>query len=174
MSMSLEDAVADVYRRLISGWNANDATDIAAAISPDGLVIGYDGSQMFGRDQVRDQLAGIFRDHQTASYVPKIRSIRTLGAEVGLLHAVVGMVPPGGSEIVGERNAIQTVVARRDDHGWSAALFQTTPAQFHGRPELAEALTAELAEVLATSREVRRRAGAFPFPGAEQEPRHRP
>jgi hypothetical protein len=58
------------------------------------------------------------------------------------------MVPPGGSEIVAERNAIQTVVACRGDDGWSAALFQTTPAQFHGRPELVESLTAELASLV--------------------------
>jgi hypothetical protein len=30
-------------------------------------------------------------------------------------------------------------------------VFQTTPAQFHGRPELTEALTAELAELLLDS-----------------------
>lgn len=149
--MGLEEAVADVYRRLIEGWNANDASEMAAAIAPDGLVIGYDGSQMLGREEVQDQLAAIFRDHRTASYVTKIRSIRALGEEVGLLHAVVGMVPPGGSQIMGERNAIQTVVARRDDQAWSATLFQTTPAQFHGSPELAEALTAELADVLMSS-----------------------
>ena len=147
--MGFEEAVADVYRRLIGGWNANDAAEMAAAVARDGLVIGYDGSQMFGRDQVQQQLAEIFRDHRTASYVTKVRSVHTLGEDIGLLHAVVGMVPPGGSEILGERNAIQTVVARRDDEGWSAVLFQTTPAQFHGRPELAAALTAELAEVLA-------------------------
>jgi len=37
------------------------------------------------------------------------------------------------------------VVAARGDEGWAIALFQTTPAQLHGRPEEQEALTAELA-----------------------------
>jgi hypothetical protein len=40
------------------------------------------------------------------------------------------------------------VVGRRDDDGWSVALFQTTPARFDGRPELSDALTAELTELL--------------------------
>jgi uncharacterized protein (TIGR02246 family) len=146
--MSPDEAVADVYRRLIEGWNSSDAGEMAAAVAVDGLVIGYDGSQMRGRDEVRDELGRIFRDHQTATYVTKVRSARALSADVGLLHGVAGMVPPGGSEILAERNAIQTVVAHRDEQGWAASLFQTTPAQFHGRPELAEALTAELRKLL--------------------------
>jgi uncharacterized protein (TIGR02246 family) len=146
--MSVEQSVADVYRRLIDGWNSNNAEEMAAAVAPHGLVIGYDGSQMYGRDQVRDEIGAIFRHHQTATYVTKVRATRALGADVGLLHAVVGMVPPGGSEIAAERNSVQTVVAVRAGDGWAAALFQTTPAQFHGRPELAEELTAELGELL--------------------------
>jgi uncharacterized protein (TIGR02246 family) len=146
--MSAEEAVSDVYRRLIDGWNSNNAETMAAAVAKDGLVIGYDGSEMKGRDQVQDEIGAIFQHHETANYVTKVRSTRALGPDVGLLHAVVGMVPPGESGIVTERNAIQTVVACRSDDGWSAELFQTTPAQFHGRPELAQSLTSELAELL--------------------------
>jgi uncharacterized protein (TIGR02246 family) len=146
--MSAEEAVADVYRRLIDGWNSNNAGDMAAAVAHDGLVIGYDGSQMQGRERVRDELGAIFQHHRTATYITKLRFTRALSPDIGLLHAVAGMVPPGGSEIVPQRNAIQTVVACRGDDGWSAALFQTTPAQFHGRPELADSLTAELAALL--------------------------
>jgi hypothetical protein len=47
-----------------------------------------------------------------------------------------------------DRNAVQTVVVQRGDDGWSVALFQTTAAQLHGRPELTDALTAELADLL--------------------------
>jgi uncharacterized protein (TIGR02246 family) len=111
-------------------------------------VIGYDGSEMFGRDEVASQLGQIFADHRTATYVTKVRSVKQLGPDTALLHAVVGMVPPGGDGIMPDRNAIQTVVAHRDADGWAVALFQTTPAQFHGRPELVEALTVELAELL--------------------------
>jgi uncharacterized protein (TIGR02246 family) len=146
--MSADEAVADVYRRLIDGWTSNNAAQMAAAVAHDGLVIGYDGSQMQGRDHVQTEVGAIFQNHQTARYITKVRSTRALGTDVGLLHAVAGMVPPGGSEIAAEQNAIQTVVACRGDDGWAAVLFQTTPAQFHGRPELAETLTAELAGLI--------------------------
>jgi len=48
---------------------------MAAAIAPDGLVIGFDGSQMSGRDEVAEELGRIFADHETATYVTKVRSV---------------------------------------------------------------------------------------------------
>ena len=63
------------------------------------------------------------------------------------MYAVVGMVPPGGEQIMPDKNAVQTVVAHRGAGGSAVALFQTTPAQLHGRPDEQEALTAELAEL---------------------------
>jgi hypothetical protein len=71
-----------------------------------------------------------------------------LSENVGLLQAVAGMIPPGGSSLMENRNSVQTVVAALDGDTWAAALFQTTPAQFHGRPDRAQALTAELAQLL--------------------------
>ncbi len=90
----------------------------------------------------------IFADHVTAAYVGKVRGVRFLAPGVAVLHAVVGMVPPGKSDINPAVNAMQTLVATKQDGQWRIALFQNTPAQFHGRPELAEALTEELRELL--------------------------
>jgi conserved hypothetical protein len=146
--VQLEDEIRELYGRLIDGWNANDAAAMSAPLANDAIVIGYDGSQMLGRDKVAGQLSQICAGHRTARYVTKVRSVRSFGSNSALLHAVVDMVPRGGAEITPDRNAIQTVVACRDDDGWCVQLFQTTPAQFHGRPELSEALTAELAELL--------------------------
>src|SRR5690242_5987846 len=146
--MPFKHEVSELYRRLIEGWNAYDAEAMAAAIAADGLVIGYDGSQMFGREEDANQVGQIFADHKTATYVAKVRSVKPLGSDTALLHAVVGMVPPGGTELMPDRNAIQTVVASRENGGWCASLFQTTPAQFHGRPELTEQLTNELSALV--------------------------
>jgi uncharacterized protein (TIGR02246 family) len=145
--MEVEEELRALYDRLIDGWNSGDAEAMASAVAPDGLLVGFDGSQMTGRDAVSEELGRIFADHETARYVVKVRSSVPLGDAAGLLHAVAGMVPPGGSELMPERNTIQTVVGRRDEEGWSAVLFQSTPARFVGRPELVEALTAELAEL---------------------------
>jgi uncharacterized protein (TIGR02246 family) len=146
--MEGEAVVEELYRRIIDGWNARDADAMAGPLAPDGLVIGFDGSQMRGRAEAAAELGRIFADHEPARYVTKVRSIKAMGADAVLLHSVAGMVPPGGTGIMPERNAIQTVVGRRDGDQWSVALFQTTPARFDGRPELVDALTAELSELL--------------------------
>jgi uncharacterized protein (TIGR02246 family) len=143
-----DTAATALYRRLIVGWNDHDADAMGAALLENCLVIGFDGSQMIGREQVVSELRSIFADHEVARYVTKVRSVIPFGADVVLLHAVAGMVPPGASEIMPERNSIQTVVAHRAAGEWLVALFQTTPAQFHGRPELSDALTAELNQEL--------------------------
>jgi len=146
--VTAEEAARALYKRLIDGWNEHDAEAMAAALAPDGLVIGFDGSQMRGREAVAKELGGIFSDHETATYVVMVRSVVALGGDTALLHAVAGMVPPGGSELMPDRNQIQTVVARPEGGDWLVGLFQTTPARFDGRPELTEALTAELSEQL--------------------------
>jgi hypothetical protein len=58
------------------------------------------------------------------------------------------MVPPGKNEINPERNAVQSLIAIKQDGDRKIALFQNTPAQFHGRPELVEGMTKELSEFL--------------------------
>ena len=70
-----------------------------------------------------------------------------LRRDVGLLRAVVGMIPPGSNDINPAGNTIQTLVAVEGADGWRAALFQSTPAAWHGRPQDSAALTEELREV---------------------------
>ena len=90
----------------------------------------------------------IFAHHRTNSYVAKVREIHFLTTEVMLLRAAAGLHAPDNAAINPVTNAIQTMIAVKQKGSWRIALFQNTPAQFHGRPELAEALTKELQELL--------------------------
>jgi uncharacterized protein (TIGR02246 family) len=139
--------VAERYEQLIDGWNARDAEQFAEPFSESGTAIGFDGSEMSGRDAIAAELGRIFDDHHTATHVAKVRSLRLLSADVALLHSVVGMIPPGGSAVDRDKNAHQTVLAVKDGQEWRIVLLQNTPAQYHGRPELVEELTAELQQV---------------------------
>ena len=141
------DDVVDLYRRLLEGWNVRDAAAFGANFAADGSTVGFDGSQMDGREAIRAELGRIFADHTPATYVAKVREVRELGADAVLLRAVAGMVPPGQSVLKPERNAIQSLVAVREQGELRVVLFQNTPARFDGRPELAAMLTAELTAV---------------------------
>lgn len=140
--------VAALYQQLLDSWNRRDAEGFATLFDDEGHSIGFDGSPMTGRTEIAATLGQIFADHVTATYVAKIRAVRFLAPDVALLRAVVGMVPPGQSDINPAVNALQTIVAVKHDDGWRIALLQNTPAQFHGRPEMAEALTRELRQLL--------------------------
>ena len=146
--MSDEQRVAALYCELLNCWNKRDAAAFAALFAEDGQTVGFDGSIHDGRAQILADLSIIFTNHPTAAYVGKIRKVRFLTTEVGVVSAVAGMVPSGKSDLNPAVNAIQTLIAARTDGRWSIALFQNTPAAFHGRPELGEQLTAELRQVL--------------------------
>ena len=83
------------------------------------------------------------------TFVAKVREIRPLGPDAALLRSVAGMLPPGGDNVDPKLNVSHVLVAARRAGEWRIVHFQNTPARFDGRPEQAEALTAELQAVVA-------------------------
>ena len=143
-----ESVIAELYHQLLDAWNRRDAAGFAARFTTDGSIVGFDGSPINGRAEIESHLRPIFADHPTAAYVSKIREVRFLSPETALLRAVAGLIPPGQHDINSATNAIQSLVAVKQDGDWRIALYQNTPAQFHGRPEEAAALTDELRELV--------------------------
>ncbi|WP_085990984.1 SgcJ/EcaC family oxidoreductase [Oceanobacillus senegalensis] len=149
MSVSINDEIEELYQRLIATWNKRDAKGMADLYSGQGVQIGFDGSKLVGRKEILAHLQPIFDEHQTPPFVTKIKSIRPLGVDTAILHAIAGMIPPGKEEIDPNLNAHQTlVVVKKADNSLQIELFQNTPAQFHGRPELQEQMTEELRQLL--------------------------
>jgi uncharacterized protein (TIGR02246 family) len=142
------EAIRAQYFHLLDSWNRRSAADFAALFAEDGVSIGFDGSQNLGRALIESTLRQIFTDHPTGKYVGKVRNIRLLTPDVGLLRAVAGMVPAGQSDVSPQLNTLQSLVVSSHEGWWLIELFQNTPAQFHGRPELAAALTEELRQLL--------------------------
>lgn len=139
-----EAQIADLYHQLLDAWNRRDAEAFAKLFAADGSIVGFDGSPINGSADIESHLRPIFADHPTAAYVSKIREVRFLSDDTALLRGVAGMVPPGQHDINPATNAIQSLVAVKAGSDWQIAHYQNTPAQFHGRPEVAAALTAEL------------------------------
>ncbi|MFI5273686.1 MAG: SgcJ/EcaC family oxidoreductase [Ktedonobacterales bacterium] len=134
-----------LYRRLLAAWNARNADAFATTFTADGESIGFDGSQLTGRAEIAVALGQIFAGHATGAYVDLVRHVRVLAPGVAVLRAVVGMIPAGQSDIESRLNAMQTVIAaKQDGKEWRIVLLQNTPAQFHGQPKLVRQLTEEL------------------------------
>jgi uncharacterized protein (TIGR02246 family) len=140
--------IVHLYQELIQSWNSRNADDYAGLFAEDGNIVGFDGSQMNGRSEIAAEIGRIFEDHVTAPYYVKVREVRFLAPNVALLRAVAGMIPPGQTDINPAANSIQSLIAVKRFEAWEIALFQNTPAQFHGRPELVEQLTEELRQLL--------------------------
>ncbi|SDZ99115.1 conserved hypothetical protein [Thalassobacillus cyri] len=143
-----EQQVRKLYEQLISAWNHRNAKGMADLFSKNGESIGFDGSQSNGPEEIFSHLDPVFRDRPTAPYVTKIKEIRFLGEDIAIVRAIAGMVPPGESDIKPDVNTHQTLLLSFQNGKWNIELFQNTPAQFHGRPELVEKMTDELRELL--------------------------
>lgn len=142
--ISDESAIRMLYQQLLASWNARNAAKFATPFTDDAEVIGFDGSQMIGRAEIEATLRQIFADHETGAYVGLIRSLRFLAPAVAMLRAVSGVVPVGQTDLNPALNAQQTLIAIKHDGAWRIMLYQNTPAQFHGRPDLIQSLTDEL------------------------------
>src|SRR5215217_6895011 len=141
-TISSDHPIRRLYEQMLIAWNQQDAPAMAACFKEDGNLVGFDGTQADSRADIEDHFRPIFADHPTAAYVAKVREIRML------LRAVVGMIPPNSDDINPAGNTIQTLVAVQNAHGWQAALFQSTPAAWQGRPQDSAELTEELRDVM--------------------------
>lgn len=140
-----------LYQQLLQQWNKRNAAGMTALFATNGSLIGFDGSQLNGQKEIYAVLDEIFANFPTAAYVSIVKEVRILSDTSALLFAVVGMVAQGQSDISPEVNAVQTVTAMMEEGKWRIALFQNTPAAFHGRPELSEQLSTDLRHALQQS-----------------------
>lgn len=148
MNSSLTGEIEAIYQKLLEAWNNRDARAMADLFADKGEIIGYDGSQEIGREEIFSHLNPVFENHPTARFVCKVKNVRIFDANIAILRAIAGMVPPGQSDINPKINTHHTLVAEKYEGKWHILLFQNTPAQFHGRPELVEQMTEELRQSL--------------------------
>ena len=149
METNAAEKVAQLYQLLLQQWNKRSAEGMTGLFAKNGTLIGFDGSQLNGQGEIYTVLDEIFANFPTAAYVSIIKEVRMLGEGAALLLAVAGMVAQGQSDISPEVIVIHSLTAVMEDGHWRVALFQNTPAAFHGRPELSEQLSADLRQVLA-------------------------
>ena len=145
---AIDREVREIYRQLLQAWDKRNARDYALLFAADGSIVGFDGSQVSGQNEIGAHVTKVFSHHQTGRYTSIVRSVSSLSPDVAMLMAVSGMVPAGKEELDPALNAIQSLIAVRKRDGWKIALFQNTPAAWHGRPEDSKQLTEDLRKAL--------------------------
>jgi uncharacterized protein (TIGR02246 family) len=140
--------VRAVYKQLLDAWNNRNARGMADLFTEDGESIGFDGSQSIGREEIFSHLNPIFEHHQTARFVSKVKDVKFLSSDIVIVRAIAGMVPLQTNDINPNVNTHHTLIVVKKDGYWRIQLYQNTPAQFHGRPELVEQMTEELKALL--------------------------
>jgi uncharacterized protein (TIGR02246 family) len=139
-----------LYASFLDGWNRRSGAAVAAGFADDGDIIGFDGTHHRGRLSIAADLRAVFGSHQTAAYVAVVRSVRPVAADVAVLIANAGMIPPGGNDLDPALHTVHTLVAVDEGRGrWRISLFQATPAAWHGHEHLRDELTEELRGLLA-------------------------
>jgi uncharacterized protein (TIGR02246 family) len=133
-----------LYEKLMAAWNKRDASAFAALFTLDANLIGFDGSQVNGRNEIQSHLGKIFKEHKTPPFVSIVRNVRLLNESAAVLSANVGMMSESSGELDPALNAVQTLVACRVNGRWQICVFQNTPAALHGRPDAVKKLTDEL------------------------------
>ncbi|HET9824585.1 MAG TPA: SgcJ/EcaC family oxidoreductase [Chitinophagaceae bacterium] len=139
-----EAIMESIYEHLINAWNEANAEAFSELFSENGSMVGFDGSIANGRANICDHLSSIFANYRPGKFVAIIKEITVWSSNAGILRAVAGIVLPGRRKVNRGTNAIQSMVVANEAGHFRIALFQNTPAAFHGRPDLAEQLTTEL------------------------------
>lgn len=139
----MESDLTALHTALLAEWNRGDAAAMAQLFAPKGSLIGFDGSIANGPEEILAHADAIFRNPPAPRFYARVREVRVLAEDVGLLRAV-GMILSGPSAEKPEVNAIQTLIARRVGGMWKIELFQIAPAGGHGQADDAAKLTDDL------------------------------
>jgi uncharacterized protein (TIGR02246 family) len=143
------DAIRELYRQVMDGWNRGSGEGFAAPFADDGEQVAFDGTRFHGRQQIAEFHQMLFDRFLGGSrLIGKITDIRFLRPDVALAHAIGGTVMPGQTDLEPSRNSVQTLVAVKDNGAWRLASLHNSRAEFVSQPEAAAAMTEELRQLL--------------------------
>lgn len=143
-----ERPIRDIYEKLLNSWNKGNAAALAGCCAEECTFIGFDGTQYFFRKELEQAVERVFKEHNPAKYIHKIREINFISSEVAQILAIVGMVKNGDQEVTPALNAVQLATLRKKGKEWRIISLQNTHARFDQRPELVEEMTNELNDLL--------------------------
>lgn len=119
-----DGAIRDLFCRLLDDWGRGDGHAYGSRFTDDADYVGFEGSRTKGRQEIASSHQELFDKWLKGTrLVGKIESVRFLGPEVALVHAIGSTIFPGEDKPRPSRDSIQTLVAIRRDGEWLFTAF---------------------------------------------------
>jgi uncharacterized protein (TIGR02246 family) len=120
--------VLSVPLRLVEAWSRNDADDVAAAFTEDGVLILPGDVLKRGREEIRSFMAAAYAGPFKGTGVTGIPvDLRFATDDVALIRTHGGILAPGETEIDPALAVRSTWVVVRRDGVWYLAGYQNSP-----------------------------------------------
>lgn len=122
-----EAAVRALYRRLMAAWNKGSGDGYAATFTENGVLVGFDGTALNGRQEIVSFHQPLFDKWLKGTrLVGEVMNVRFLTPNIAVMHAIGSTIMRGKSKPDPARDSIQTFVAVREHGEWKLAAFQNT------------------------------------------------
>ena len=120
--------IAGISAAMARAWNAGDADAYAALFTEDCDYIAFDGTHLKGRQANARQHHALFDSVLNGSRLvfEGAPTVRFLGADVALMHAMGSVLMPWQDDITAKRRSNQTYVVVKQDGGWLVTAFHNT------------------------------------------------
>src|SRR5215210_995003 len=122
-----EEAICDLFRRLLDDWGRGDGSAYGSRFTEDADYVAFDGSRTTGRRAIAASHQQLFDKFLKGTRLTgRIESVRFPGPDLALVHATGGTMMRGKSSPSPERDSIQTLVAVRHGDEWRFAAFHNS------------------------------------------------
>ena len=122
-----EVAIRDLFHKLLDDWGRSDGYAYGSRFTEDADYVGFDGSRTKGREEIASWHQQLFDKFLKGTrLVGRIESVKFLGPDVALVHAVGGTMMRSKTRPSPERDSIQTLVAVKRNGEWLFAAFHNT------------------------------------------------
>lgn len=128
-----EAAIRQIVQQLQDGWNAHDGKAFAAPFAADADYVVISGLKIKGKEVIEKGHINIFATvYKDSHNVATIKGIRFLRADVAIAHVEWNLEFRAGDKLE-KKQAMNTIVATKENGKWSIAAFHNTPIQAEGR-----------------------------------------
>jgi uncharacterized protein (TIGR02246 family) len=122
-----EEAVRDLFRRLLDDWGRGDGNAYGSRFTEEADYVAFDGSRTTGRRAIAASHQQLFDKYLRGTRLTgRIGSVRFLGPDIALVHAAGGTVMRGKTRPSPERDSIQTLIAVRHEDEWRFAAYHNS------------------------------------------------